>query len=185
MAFGLSFIAAPWRAAWSILLLSIVMMLIYDMAFFLPLGIRNLAGVTLFICIMCGAAISYGWARAADAGTFKAIKIGLFIPFLWHLKEIVMAGKIFGVAEGIYAGLQGFYLIYYALMILSMGAVHLVYELYRCYRGSGTRYMCLASSYFLMPMLGVCFIEWLVYHVAGLDLFMFQGYLQGYRYLFM
>lgn len=185
MAFGLSFVAAPWRVALSVLGISLLMTVIYDYAFFLPLGIRNLAGIILFLCIMLGAPVAYLGARCGAADSKKAVKIGLLIPVLWHLKEIWMAGKLFGFAEGFYAGLQGFYLFYYALMIFLMGIVHFGYALYQHFRGASTPVGWMTTGYFLLPMLALCFVELLVYRIAGLDLFMFQGYLQGYRYFFM
>jgi uncharacterized membrane protein len=178
-------ISPRWRVAVGILLLGILMTLLYDFALALPIGLRNLAGVILFACIMLGAGFSYFGARWAGASPGQATKVSLLLPVLWHLKEIWMAGKIFGFSAGVYAGLQGFYLFYYALIFLVIFVAHLLCELINRMRKSNDNSSWLYAGYFLIPMVTICLLEWVGWLLTGKDIFMFQGYLGGYRYLFM
>ncbi|NIB38600.1 hypothetical protein HBA55_03330 [Pseudomaricurvus alkylphenolicus] len=177
-------IQPQWRTAMVLLVTAIVMTLVYDFGLALPVILRNTAGVILFGCIILGAGVSYIGARMKGSSPLQATKIGLLLPVLWHLKEIWMAGQIFGLAAGIYAGLQGFYLFYYALMFLVMGAAHLCCELYYLLGNKEQSCSWGVSGYFLLPMLLLCALEWLGWMLTGLDIFMFQGFLQGYRFLF-
>lgn len=180
-------IASRWLLSLSILFLSVVMTLIYDFGwrFGLPVEIRNYVGLILFLCIMVGAGGGYAGARVNGAEPWQAIKIGLLVPVIWHLKEIWMASEIFGFGAGIYAGLQGFYIAYYCLIFFVMGIVHFSYELYRKLVVRNERNWLRCTGYFFFPLVLICSIEAIALMFFGLDLFLFQGFLKVYRIIFM
>jgi hypothetical protein len=176
-----------WRMALGIFSVAVFMTVIYDFGghFGLPVIYRNYAGVLLFICIMLGAGVAYAGARLAGALPLQATKISLLLPLLWYLKEIWMAIKIYGVGAGMYAGLQGFYPYYFGLICVVMGVFHLCLELYQKTFIRGYKAMWRCSGYFFAPLLLLLGVEVLGWFVLGLDILFFQGFLKGYRLMFM
>ena len=176
-----------WRISLGVLLLGVAMTLIYSFGwrFGLPVELRNYAGVVLFACIILGAGAGYAGARLTGAEPLQATKIGLLLPVLWHLKEMWAAGEIYGVGAGIYAGFQGFYLAYYCLIFMVMGVAHLGCELYSKISGQSDRRLWGCSGYFFLPLLVFCSMEGLGLLLFSFDIFLFQGFLAGYRVLFM
>ncbi len=176
-----------WRISLGVLLLAVVMSLIYSFGwrFGLPVGLRNYAGLVLFACIILGAGAGYTGARLSGAAPWQATKIGLLLPVLWHLKEMWAAAEIYGIGAGIYAGFQGVYLAYYCLVFVVMGVAHLGCALHGKIAAAGDRGQWRSSGYFFLPLLVVCGIEGLGLWLFGYDVFLFQGFLAGYRVLFM
>jgi len=176
-----------WRFSVGVLLLAVLVSLIYGdgWRFDLPLALRNLTGLVLFACIMFGAGVAYIGARLYGAMPWQATKIALLFPVLWHLKEMWLVIEIYGVGPGIYAGLQGFYPFYYGLIFVVMGVAHLGFELYRKITGSGEPALWCCGGYFFLPLLVVAGLEALGLLLLGIDAFFFEGYLAGYRALFM
>ena len=181
-----NYILPQWRVAAGVLVLGVVMTLIYDLGWQLglPLILRNLAGLILFGCIMLGCGVAYVGARVYGASYGQAIKIGLVIPVIWHLKEISLAIGVYGFGPGLYAGLHGPYLFYYGMMFMVMGVAHLLYQIVlRCLAQPGDP-MIKSTLLFTLPFMIVGGLEGVVMAVFGFDLFVFQGFLAGYRALF-
>jgi len=176
-----------WRFSIGVLLLAVLVSLIYGESwrFDLPLALRNASGLVLFSCIMFGAGVAYAGARLNGAMPWQATKIALLLPVIWHLKEIWLVIEIYGVGPGIYAGLQGFYPFYYGLIFVVMGVAHLACELYRKVTDSGGPALWCCGGYFFLPLLVVAGLEALGLLLLGTDAFFFEGYLAGYRALFM
>lgn len=180
-------IDTQWRVSLGLLSLGIIMTLIYGSGWRvgLPVELRNLSGLVLFFCIMLGAGVSYIGARFNGAAPLRATKIAMLIPVVWHLKEIWAASQIFGFAEGIYAGLQGFYLFYYCLMLMIMGLSHLGCELYYKVSIPNNQRMWRCTGNFFWPILVLVGIEGIGEGLFGFEIFFFQGFNTGYRALFM
>jgi len=177
-------ITPRYYTALAVLSVAVLMTLVYDHGwkFGLPLGLRNLAGVVLFSCIMLGCGLAYLGARMGGATTLTAAQIGLLVPLVWHMKEMWVAGSIYGVGAGLYAGLQGPYLFYYCLMGVVMGLSHLFYELVQMLKGREAK--PISAWVFFLPLLLIGGLEGLVQALWGYDIFVFQGFLAGYSALF-
>ncbi len=180
-------IAPAWRASLGVLLLGLAMSIVYGFGwrFGLPLELRNYSGLVLFGCIMFGPAVAYAGARFNGATVWLSTKIGLFLALIWHLKEICMASKIFGIGPGIYAGIQGYYWAYYGLVLVFMGVIHLGIEFYIKMTAENRRSIWRGCGYFFLPLFAVLSIEAFGFLVFDFDLFLFRGFLMGYRALFM
>ena len=176
-----------WRVSVGVLLLGVVMSLSYGYGWRLglPLELRNLAGFVLFACIMLGAGVAYAGARLNGANPWLAAKIGLLFPLVWHLKEMWLAVEIYGLGSGIYAGLQGFYPFYYCLVFAVMGVAHLGCGIYGNSISSAIPAQWRYTAYSLLPLLTIVALELLGLVLLGTEIFFFEGYLAGYRTLFM
>ncbi len=180
-------IPSAWRVSLGVLLFGVVLSLVYGLGwrFGLPLELRNFTGLMLFGCIMLGAGVAYAGARFNGANPKQSTKIALLVPVVWHLKEIWMASEIFGIGPGIYAGIQGYYWAYYGLVLVVMGVTHLGIEFYIKVTAKNRRSMWRGSGYFFLPLLIVLSIEAFGWLAFSFDLFLFHGFLTGYRALFM
>ena len=180
-------IAPQWRWACIVILIAIFMTLGYDLGwkFGLPLSIRNFLGLILFACIMFGCGVAYIGSRLAGASIGTSAKIGLTPPVLWHVKEMIMAANIYGVGQGVYSGLQGPYLFYFCLMFIVMGICHLLTDVYQRFRKPEFNAQLLSTGYFFLPLLVIGGLEGVVNALFGFDIFVFQGFLAGYKTLFM
>jgi|GEM_PF-1864216 len=183
----ISRIPCAWRTSLGVLLFGLMLSVIYDLGWRYGLSIeaRNIAGILLFSCIMLGAAVAYAGARLSGAKTMLSVKIALLVPIVWHIKEICMASKLFGIGPGLYSGIQGYYWAYYGLILVSMGIIHLGLELYFKVTLKDNRSVWRGSGYFFLPLFLVLGIEAFGWFLFRFDLFLFHGYLTGYRALFM
>jgi len=176
-----------WHLSIGVLLLAVLVSLVYGdgWRFDLPLALRNVTGLVLFTCIMFGAGVAYVGARLNGAMPWQATKIGLLVPVIWHIKEMWLVIEIYGFGPGVYSGLQGFYPFYYGLIFVVMGVAHLGCEFYRKVSASTAAAQWSCSGYFFLPLLVVVGLEALGLLLLGTDVFFFEGYLAGYRALFM
>jgi hypothetical protein len=184
---SISFISPQWLGSVVVIVIAVLATLGYDLGWQLglPLWLRNLFGLILFFCIMLGCGIGYISARCFGAGIKKSVKIALLAPALWHLKEMLVAANIYGLAQGFYIGLQGPYLFYYCSMMMVMGVSHFLYESSCRLKTSHYQAKLFSTGYFFLPMLIVGGLEGGFMAVFGFDLFVFQGFLAGYKTLFM
>jgi len=180
-------IPAQWRVAFGILFTAIIMTIIYDYGWQvgLPLAIRNLSGLILFSCIMFGAGAAYVGARIYGSSYRQAIKIALFIPLIWHIKEMVVTMGFYGFAAGLYSGIQGPYLFYYAIMCMVIAIFHLCYQLVLKFSHKTTDKIFKTTSILFIPMFTLSSLEMIGLFVFGVDIFVFQGFLAGYRTFIM
>ncbi len=180
-------IPSQWIGSLVVVLVGVLATLAYDLGWQIgmPLEIRNLFGLVLFFCIMLGCGAGYIAARAFGAGIKKSMTIALVVPVLWHIKEMLVAANIYGLGQGVYAGLQGPYLFYYCLAFIVMGVSHLLYETWCRLQSPGYKAQFFATGYFFLPFLVIGGLEGIVQALLGFDLFVFQGFLAGYKTLFM
>lgn len=180
-------IPAQWRVAFGIIATAIVMTIIYDYGWQvgLPLGLRNLSGLILFACIMFGAGAAYVGARIYGSTYKQAIKIALFVPLIWHIKEMIVTMGFYGFSAGLYSGIQGPYLFYYAIMCMVIAVFHLCYQLILKFQQKPSDKLFKSTSLLFLPMFILGGLESTVMLVFGFDLFVFQGFLTGYRAFIM
>ncbi|WP_114325734.1 hypothetical protein [Candidatus Colwellia aromaticivorans] len=187
MKWFLNNVPSQWRIAFAVVVTAIMMTVIYDYGWQigLPLALRNLSGLILFSCIMLGAGAAYIGARVYGSNYAQAIKIALVTPVIWHIKEMIVCMGFYGFAAGLYSGIQGPYLFYYCIVFMLMGACHLLYQIsLRLQKKSGDK-IIKSTALFFIPMLVIGGLEGTVMLVFGFDLFVFQGFLTGYRAFIM
>lgn len=165
------------------LLVAIVATLIYDYAWLLsaPLWLRNGVGLLLFACIMLSPLWVYALGRLLGANWGRAVRLALVLPVVWYAKEMFAAVKIFGVGPGLYTGVQGPYLFYFALSFIAMGAGHLLIALFAGKRIGASLWR---TPLFLLPTILLAALEGVWFALFKYDLLFFQGFLAGYRFLF-
>ncbi|MDN3697544.1 hypothetical protein QWY97_09285 [Vibrio cortegadensis] len=174
-----------WYASLASLATLILVTLAFDYGWKAGMSLEtgNIFGVLVFCTIMASGPISYIGARIAGAVGKQAIKIALLVPFIWHLKEIYNAIEFFGVAEGIYAGLQGWYIFYYCLIFALFGIIELVARVIEKFIQKKNVKVLPAFLYFL-PFIIVFGIESYFWTTIGYDPFILMGYLDVYLMLF-
>lgn len=180
-------VPSQWRVAYGVIFTAIIMTVIYDYGWQigLPLSLRNLSGLILFACIMFGAAASYVGARIYGSDYSQAIKISVIVPVIWHIKEMIVAMGFYGFGAGLYAGLQGPYLFYYGIIFMITGVFHLVYQVtLKCQKKPSDK-LFKSTALLFLPMFTLGGLEGGVMMVFGFDLFVFQGFLTGYRAFIM
>ncbi|WP_286272875.1 hypothetical protein [Thalassotalea hakodatensis] len=183
MNFILKNIPSQWRVAYGVIFTAIIMTVIYDYGWHidLPLALRNLSGLILFTCIMFGAGISYVGARINGSDFSQAIKIGLIVPFIWYIKEIMVAMNFYGFAAGLYAGLQGPYLFYFGMMFMMIAMFNLFYQLTLKILKKPSDKLLKPTVLLFLPTLVLGGVEGIGLAVFGVDVLVFQGFLAGYR----
>ena len=176
-----------WRVALIVIVTAIIMTVIYDNGWKvgLPLALRNLSGLILFTCIMFGAGAAYVGARIYGRNYSQAIKIGLVVPVIWHIKEMIVAMGFYGFSAGLYAGIQGPYLFYYGIMCVVIAVFHLVYQIIRKCQKKPSDKLFKTTVLLFLPLLILGGLEGTVMLIFGFDLFVFQGFLTGYRAFIM
>ncbi len=176
-------IPAQWRVAVGIIVTATLMTIIYDYGWQigLPLALRNLSGLVLFFCIMFGAGTAYVCARLYGSSYAQGLKIGLCVPLVWYIKEILVAMNFYGFAAGLYAGLQGPYLFYFGIIFMLIGIFNLIYQLTLKLLNKPSEKLFKATALSLLPTFVLGGIEGIGLAVFGVDVLVFQGFLAGYR----
>ncbi|MGF1760947.1 hypothetical protein L4D76_24105 [Photobacterium sagamiensis] len=174
-----------WYTSLSTLALLILTTIAFDYGWKagMSLEMGNTFGLMVFCIILTSGPISYIGARVAGSVGKEAIKIALLVPFLWHMKEIYNAIEFFGVAEGIYAGLQGWYIFYYCLIFLSFGLIEVVARMIEKFVQKKEVKILPALLYFL-PFIIIFGIESYFWGAMGYDPFILMGYLDVYLMIF-
>jgi len=180
-------VPSQWRVAFAVLVTAILMTVIYDYGWQigLSLALRNLSGLILFGCIMFGAGAAYIGARIYGSSYAQAIKIALVIPVIWHIKEILVAMGFYGFGAGLYAGLQGPYLFYFGIMFMVIGAFNFIYQLVLRYQKKAGDKLFKSTALLFLPLITLIAFEGIGLAVFNFDLFIFQGFLTGYRAFIM